>query len=60
MTDSTLAHLCRITVRTPEKLMDLAVPGDIPVADLLPVLLDYAGEEAQESGLEHGLSLIHI
>lgn len=34
--------------------MDLAVPGDIPVADLLPALLDYAGEEAQESGLEHG------
>ncbi|MCT9084299.1 type VII secretion integral membrane protein EccD [Streptomyces fulvoviolaceus] len=54
MTDSTLAHLCRITVRAPEKSMDLAVPGDIPMADLLPVLLDYAGEEAQESGLEHG------
>ncbi|UIX31998.1 type VII secretion integral membrane protein EccD [Streptomyces sp. GQFP] len=54
MTDSTVAHLCRITVRAPAKLMDLAVPGDIPVADLLPALLDYAGEEAQESGLEHG------
>lgn len=49
-----MAHLCRITVRAPEKFIDLAVPGDIPVADLLPALLDYAGEEAQESGLEHG------
>ncbi|MFL4906768.1 type VII secretion integral membrane protein EccD [Streptomyces sp. MMS24-I2-30] len=55
MTDSTVAHLCRITVRAPQKSMDLAVPGDIPVvADLLPALLDYAGEETQEAGLEHG------
>ncbi|MFJ8788766.1 type VII secretion integral membrane protein EccD [Streptomyces sp. NPDC102462] len=54
MTDSTVAHLCRITVRAPEKSMDLAVPGDVPVADLLPALLDYAGEETQEAGLEHG------
>ncbi|MGW3957996.1 type VII secretion integral membrane protein EccD, partial [Streptomyces sp. NPDC004752] len=54
MTDSTVAHLCRITVRAPQKSMDLAVPGDIPVADLLPALLDYAGEDIQEAGLEHG------
>ncbi|WP_436942708.1 type VII secretion integral membrane protein EccD [Streptomyces sp. SudanB66_2053] len=54
MTDSTVAHLCRISVRAPAKSIDLAVPGDVPVADLLPALLDYAGEEAQEAGLEHG------
>lgn len=54
MTDSTVAQLCRITVRAPEKFIDLAVPGDVPLADLLPVLLDYAGEETQETGLEHG------
>ncbi|MGA5444906.1 type VII secretion integral membrane protein EccD [Streptomyces griseoincarnatus] len=54
MTDSTVAHLCRISVRAPAKSIDLAVPGDVPVADLLPALLDYAGEETQEAGLEHG------
>ncbi|WP_326813252.1 type VII secretion integral membrane protein EccD (plasmid) [Streptomyces scopuliridis] len=54
MTDSTVAHLCRISVRAPAKSIDLAVPGDVPVADLLPALLDYAGEDTQEAGLEHG------
>ncbi|MEV5810354.1 type VII secretion integral membrane protein EccD [Streptomyces parvulus] len=54
MTDSTVTNLCRITVRAPEKSIDLAVPGDVPVADLLPTLLDYAGHDTQEAGLEHG------
>ncbi|MEV7289973.1 type VII secretion integral membrane protein EccD [Streptomyces sp. NPDC093252] len=46
--------LCRLTVRAPEKLLDLAVPADIPVADLLPVIVGYAGDDLYESGLEHG------
>ncbi|HEY5833938.1 type VII secretion integral membrane protein EccD [Streptomyces sp.] len=54
MTDSTLAGLCRLTVRTPDTSIDLAVPADIPVADLLPALLAYGGEGLAESGLEHG------
>ncbi|MFG3237353.1 type VII secretion integral membrane protein EccD [Streptomyces antibioticus] len=54
MTDSTVADLCRVTVRTSERSVDLAVPSDIPFADLLPVVIGYAGEELEESGLEHG------
>ncbi|MEU9382671.1 type VII secretion integral membrane protein EccD [Streptomyces sp. NPDC048279] len=54
MTDSTLAGLCRLTVRTPIKNIDLAVPADIPVADLLPALLTYGGDDLAEAGLEHG------
>lgn len=54
MTDSSTTGLCRITVRAPSKSMDLAVPGDIPVADLLPTLIEYCGEGLAESGLEHG------
>ncbi|MGW3150330.1 type VII secretion integral membrane protein EccD [Streptomyces sp. NPDC001177] len=54
MTDNTLAGLCRLTVRTPNKTIDLAVPADVPVADLLPALLGYGGEDLAETGLEHG------
>ncbi|MDQ0988462.1 type VII secretion integral membrane protein EccD [Streptomyces sp. V2I9] len=53
MTDSTVAELCRLTVRAPARSIDLAVPSDVPVADLLPTLLRYVGEEAEESGLDH-------
>ncbi|MFF3820014.1 type VII secretion integral membrane protein EccD [Streptomyces bluensis] len=54
MTDSATAGLCRVTVRAPAKSIDLAVPGDVPVADLLPTLVNYAGEDVAEQGLEHG------
>ncbi|KQX49515.1 MULTISPECIES: type VII secretion integral membrane protein EccD [unclassified Streptomyces] len=46
--------LCRLAVRTPRRLLDLAVPVDVPLADLLPTLLDHAGEELAEQGIEHG------
>ncbi|MCZ4516649.1 type VII secretion integral membrane protein EccD, partial [Streptomyces sp. ActVer] len=53
MTDSAVAQLCRLTVRAPSVSVDLAVPADVPVADLLPTLLRYVGEEAEEAGLDH-------
>ncbi|MEN8651641.1 type VII secretion integral membrane protein EccD [Streptomyces sp. 21So2-11] len=54
MTDISAPGLCRLTVRTPERLIDLAVPADVPVADLLPILLDHAGDDLAEKGIEHG------
>lgn len=54
MTDSTTSALCRVTVRAPAKSIDLAVPPDVPVADLLPTLVRYAGDDLAEQGLEHG------
>ncbi|MFJ2261093.1 type VII secretion integral membrane protein EccD [Streptomyces sp. NPDC087844] len=54
MTDSSVAGLCRVTVRTSEGSVDLAVPVDIPFADLLPIVTGYAGQEMEELGLEHG------
>ncbi|MFF7758958.1 type VII secretion integral membrane protein EccD [Streptomyces griseorubiginosus] len=56
MTDHQVAELCHLTVRGPARTIDLAVPADVPVADLLPTLLRYAGEgtEVEESGLDHG------
>jgi type VII secretion integral membrane protein EccD len=53
MTDSAVAGLCRLTVRAPAVSIDLAVPSDVPVADLLPTLLRYVGTDAEEAGLEH-------
>ncbi|MFE2053061.1 type VII secretion integral membrane protein EccD [Streptomyces sp. NPDC059459] len=53
MTDSTVAELCRLTVRAPNVSVDLAVPAGVPVTDLLPTLLRYVGEETEEAGLDH-------
>jgi type VII secretion integral membrane protein EccD len=49
----TTAGLCRLTVRAPSKSIDLAVPADVPVADLLPAVLGYGGDDLGEAGLEH-------
>ncbi|MEU9994526.1 type VII secretion integral membrane protein EccD [Streptomyces sp. NPDC050848] len=54
MPENTAAGLCRLTVRAPEKSIDLAVPADIPIIDLLPTLVEYAGDGLAENGLEHG------
>ncbi|WP_331748043.1 type VII secretion integral membrane protein EccD (plasmid) [Streptomyces chartreusis] len=54
MSDSATAGLCRITVHAPAKSIDLAVPADVPVADLLPTLVSYGGDDLAEEGVEHG------
>lgn len=41
-------ELCRVTVIAPRTRMDLALPTDSPLADLLPTLLRYAGENADD------------
>ncbi|MDN3354809.1 type VII secretion integral membrane protein EccD [Actinomadura sp. DC4] len=53
MSSGTAAGLCRLTVRAPTKAIDLAVPADVPVADLLPAVLGYGGDDLGETGLEH-------
>ncbi|MFF4761248.1 type VII secretion integral membrane protein EccD [Streptomyces sp. NPDC001292] len=54
MSDTSVASLCRLTVRAPSRTIDLAVPADVPVADLLPTLLRYCVEGMEEEGLDHG------
>ncbi|MER7539031.1 type VII secretion integral membrane protein EccD [Streptomyces sp. NPDC097704] len=54
MSDTSVASLCRLTVRAPSRTIDLAVPVDVPVADLLPTLLRYCVEGMEEEGLDHG------
>ncbi|MDH2394137.1 type VII secretion integral membrane protein EccD, partial [Streptomyces sp. HNM0663] len=54
MSDNQVAGLCRLTVRAPARTIDLAVPADLPVADLLPAVLGYAGDDLEEAGVDHG------
>ncbi|WP_399895615.1 type VII secretion integral membrane protein EccD [Streptomyces sp. BBFR51] len=54
MSDTSVASLCRLSVRAPSRTIDLAVPTDVPVADLLPTLLRYCVEGMEEEGLDHG------
>ncbi|WP_222854208.1 type VII secretion integral membrane protein EccD [Fodinicola acaciae] len=48
------AGLCRVTVVAPKTRIDLALPEDVPLAELVPTLLRYAGEEMAESGWANG------
>lgn len=38
----------------PEKVFELSVPADIPLADLLPTIIGYAGQDLDEDAVEHG------
>lgn len=46
--------LSRVTIVAPGTRMDLALPSDVPLADLLPTLLRYAGEDLADDGATHG------
>lgn len=47
-------ELSRVTIVAPRTRMDLALPSDVPLADLLPTLLRYAGEDLADQGVTHG------
>lgn len=46
--------LARITVSGPVRRADLAVPGDVPVAEFLPDLLRHSGDGLADDGELHG------
>lgn len=46
--------LARLTVAAPKRRLDVALPEDVPVAELLPNLLRHAGEGAADDGEQHG------
>ncbi|WP_371493761.1 type VII secretion integral membrane protein EccD [Kitasatospora sp. NBC_00374] len=54
MSSSVVAGLCRLRFHAPGAAFDLAVPADVPLADLLPAVLGHAGAALAEEGLEHG------
>ncbi|TVT43823.1 type VII secretion integral membrane protein EccD [Amycolatopsis cynarae] len=44
----------RVTVIAPRTRIDVALPADVAVADLLPMLLDMAKEASPDGGARHG------
>jgi type VII secretion integral membrane protein EccD len=46
--------LARVTVSAPNRRLDLAVPEQAPLSELLPVLLRHAGEDLADAGQSHG------
>ena len=46
--------LARITVCGPHRRLDLALPGHVPVAELLPELLRHNGDGLADDGERHG------
>ncbi|MFJ2008491.1 type VII secretion integral membrane protein EccD [Streptomyces chartreusis] len=51
------ADLSRLVVRAPERVVEIAVPSDAPLAELIPTLVSHAapeGTDLDERGLEHG------
>ncbi len=47
-------NLARVTVATPKRRIDVALPDNAIVAELLPHLLHHAGEELADEGESHG------
>ncbi len=46
--------LARVTVSTPRRRVDVALPEQVPLAELLPEVLRHAGEGLADDGEQHG------
>jgi len=46
--------LVRVTVAAPQRRIDVALPENVPLAELLPHILHHAGESVADDGLRHG------
>lgn len=54
MTSIESRSYCRVVVIASSTRVDLALPADIPIIDLLPMLLQYTGEAREDGGGGHG------
>lgn len=54
MTSIESRSYCRVVVIAPSTRVDLALPADVPIIDLLPMLLQYTGEARDDGGGAHG------
>ncbi|GII25203.1 type VII secretion integral membrane protein EccD [Planosporangium mesophilum] len=46
--------LARVTISSPQRRVDVALPDGVPLAELLPELLGHAGEGLADDGERHG------
>jgi type VII secretion integral membrane protein EccD len=51
--------LTRITVSSPQRRVDLTLPAEVPLAELLPDLLQRAGDGLADQGQQHGGWALH-
>ncbi|GAB3413902.1 type VII secretion integral membrane protein EccD [Flindersiella endophytica] len=54
MHEMTITGLVRVTVVAPQRRIDLALPEQVSVAEVLPGLLDRAGEQLPDEGVPDG------
>lgn len=54
MTTTLPAEMCRLVVHGPERQIELAVPAQVAIGDILPVLLQHLGDNLADAGLAHG------
>ncbi|MEV6302247.1 type VII secretion integral membrane protein EccD [Actinoplanes sp. NPDC051861] len=54
MTTTPVTGLARVTVATPDRRIDLALPSNVALAGLLPSLMQHAGESFADTGETHG------
>ncbi|MEV4626854.1 type VII secretion integral membrane protein EccD [Micromonospora sp. NPDC049523] len=54
MTIVASGEMCRLVVCGPDRQVEVAVPAQVLVADLLPALLHHLGENLADTGLLHG------
>lgn len=47
-------ELTRVTIVSPNTRVDLALPSEVPLAELLPTILRHAGEELADEGAAQG------
>ncbi len=53
MASASAVTLVRVTVRAPTRWIDVALPGDVAVAELLPYILRHAGDDTADAGERH-------
>ena len=46
--------LAKVTIGTPDRWLDVALPEDVPLIELLPYILRHAGDDAADNGERHG------
>jgi len=51
---ATSTGLARVTISSPQRRVDVALPDGVPLADLLPDVLAHAGTDLAERGEAHG------
>ncbi|GHE91977.1 type VII secretion integral membrane protein EccD [Amycolatopsis deserti] len=54
MTSAMGTTLAKVSITTPKRGIDVALPENVPVAELLPYILRHAGEDAPDTGEQHG------